>query len=217
MKLVIGNKNYSSWSLRPWLLLRHFDLPFTETRVSLYRDDYKVELLRYSAAGKVPVLYDGTLVIWDSLAICEYLNEKYLAGRGWPQDPSLRAEARSCSAEMHAGFAMLRQQMPMNCRASGRQVAITPALQGDIQRLDQMWAGLRHRFHRQGPWLFGDFSIADCMFAPVAFRFATYNVVLSAPSLDYRKHLLAHPAVQEWAAAAAAETEIIQEEEVGLR
>ncbi len=215
MQLIIGNKNYSSWSLRPWLLLRANDLRFDEIRIALDDSQTRELLSKYSPSGKVPVLHDGGLVIWDSLAICEYLSEKYLAGKGWPSDMNMRAEARSAAAEMHSGFAILRTQMPMNCRASGRRIASTPALLNDIQRIDQLWTQLLNNHTTKGPWLCGQFGIIDCMFAPVAFRFNTYGVSGSAKTNEYIRQFLQHPMMQQWLNEACAETEIIHQGEVG--
>ena len=161
MELIIGNKNYSSWSLRAWLLLAANDIAFTETRVPLFNENSTTGLDEYSAAAKVPVLFDRDAVIWDSLAICEYISEQYLDGRGWPADPLQRAEARSCSAEMHSSFFALRESMPMNCRAGGRKVAMNLELEKDIRRIDSMWCELREKYADNGPWLFGGFSIAE--------------------------------------------------------
>ena len=215
MKLIIGNKNYSSWSLRPWLLLSAFDLAFEEVRISLFVEGFKAEIEKHSAAGKVPVLEDNGLVVWDSLAICEYVSEHYLEGRGWPEDVKMRAEARSCSAEMHSGFATLRNDMPMNCRACDRRVEMTPELQADISRIDSLWTSLTSKYSDQGPWLFGNFSIADCMFAPVVFRFNTYDPEISKKARDYIKTMLAHPKIKIWQDQAANEVETIAYAEVG--
>lgn len=215
MKLVIGNKNYSSWSLRPWLLLSVHGIPFEEIRIPLYREDSRAALSAYTDAGKVPVLHDGSLVVWDSLAICEYISEQYLEGAGWPADPAERAEARSCSAEMHSGFFEIRGRMPMNCRAVGRRVDITGALQAEIDRVDTMWSGLRRRFADRGPWLFGDFSIADCMYAPVASRFRTYDIVVSSAAAGYVSHVLGTREMASWYEHGAQETEVLEMSEVG--
>jgi len=215
MKLIIGNKNYSSWSLRPWLLLSAFDLPFEEVRISLFVDGFKAEIEKHSAAGKVPVLHDNGLEIWDSLAICEYVSEKYLEGKGWPEDDSMRAEARSCCAEMHSSFASLRNDMPMNCRAIGRKVDITEDLQRDLSRLDNLWTTLTSKYSERGPWLFGKFSIADCMFAPVVFRFNTYTPELSENVRKYINTMLAHPKMKLWLDQAMEEVETIAYAEVG--
>ncbi|WP_416396372.1 glutathione S-transferase family protein [Allohahella sp. A8] len=213
MELVIGNKNYSSWSLRPWLLLRAHGIDFAEVMIPLATDTTADEIRQYTGAGKVPVLLDNGLTIWDSLAICEYVSEQYLTGKGWPTDLTKRAEARACSAEMHSGFAALRETMPMNCRATGRQVPSSSALINDIQRIDSLWSQMLRR--HGGPWLFGEFSIADCMFAPVVFRFATYAVDISSQSREYMAVVLAHPAMQEWLTAARSEAATINRSEVG--
>lgn len=216
MKLIIGNKNYSSWSLRAWLLLAVSDIPFDEVRISLSTENTPFEIEKYSDAGMVPVLHDNDLVVWDSLAIGEYISEQYLDGKGWPADAKDRAQARSYCAEMHSGFFTLRETMPMNCRAVNRSVPVTPDLEEDISRIDSIWTGLRTKHSNSGPWLFGDFSIADCMFAPVVFRFATYNVAVSESSKDYMKNVLESPKIQLWLEQARKEVETIESEEVGL-
>ena len=212
-QLVIGNKNYSSWSLRAWLMIAKLDVVFEEILVPLSVAESEAALYHYSPAGRVPVLRDGELVIWDSLAIAEYLAETH--PQLWPQDPALRARARSISAEMHAGFMALRQQMPMNCRATGRQVPMTPALTKDIQRVQDIWAGCRQTAQDLGPWLFGDFSIADAMYAPVVFRFRTYGVSGDAAVTAYMDQVFKDPQVFNWYEAACQETAVIEEEEVG--
>ncbi len=216
MKLVIGNKNYSSWSLRAWFMLAGFDLPFEEIRIPLSTPDTAAAISQYSAAGRVPVLLDGEITVWDSLAICEYISETFLSGQGWPNDRVARAKARSYCAEMHSGFFALRGQLPMNCRAHQRQVAITEELQRDIDRVDAIWSECIREHSSQGPWLFGSFSIADCMFAPVAMRFASYNPPLSTLARQYVQTVLDHPRIKLWQEQAKAETEIIPAEEVGL-
>ncbi len=215
MKLVIGNKNYSSWSLRAWLLLAANDVSFEEVRIALSTEKTSSDIAKYSATGKVPVLHDDDLVVWDSLAICEYVSERYLDGRGWPADLKDRAQARSCCAEMHSGFFTIREQMPMNCRALDRKVPLTPELKKEISRIDSLWTGLRTKYAALGPWLFGNFSIADCMFAPVVFRFRTYNVVVSESSSEYMKNVLENQKVQQWLAQAEKEQETIDVAEVG--
>ena len=217
MQLVIGNKNYSSWSLRAWLLLAANNVPFEEIKIHLSTDSTRSQISRYSDSGRVPVLHDNNLVIWDSLAICEYVSEQYLNGRGWPADPRARAIARSCSAEMHSGFFALREQMPMNCRAVNRRVTLTEALENDIQRIDRLWTALRTEYAEQGPWLFGEFSIADCMYAPVAFRFFTYNAAVSEKAHDYMSTLLGQPNMQDWLGEARMEPEVIDDEEAGYK
>jgi glutathione S-transferase len=215
VELIIGNKNYSSWSLRAWLLLSAYELPFKETRVPLGDKDATTTLADYSKAAKVPVLYDRNAVIWDSLAICEYVSEQYLQNKGWPEDAIQRAEARSCSAEMHSGFFTIRELLPMNCRASGRRIKRTENLNKEIKRIDNMWTELRSKYDADGPWLFGEFSIADCMFAPVVMRFFTYDIKLSQSSCQYMETLRRHEKIQYWLADAIAETETIASEEVG--
>jgi glutathione S-transferase len=215
VKLIIGNKNYSSWSLRPWLFLTFNHLAFEEVRIPLYQETTDRVIAGYSEAGKVPVLQDGDLTVWDSLAICEYISEQYLAGEGWPEAVQDRAEARSCSAEMHSGFFEIRGKLPMNCRASGRRVPYTPALEKEVTRIDRIWSNYRHLHAPQGPWLFGRCCIADCMFAPVAVRFQTYGIMLSETATAYMKFILNTDQMQQWLAQAAAETETIASAEVG--
>ncbi len=214
MELVIGNKNYSSWSLRGWLMLEAFELPFKETRLKLFTNEFYQHLAQYNAASKVPVLVDGDVVVWDSLAICEYINERQLDGKGWPAAPALRAQARAVACEMHSGFTGLRNEMPMNCRARRTIEPSTQAL-ADIQRIDQLWSALREQHGTQGEWLFGDFSIVDVMFAPVVLRFMTYGTALSPLSQQYADTLRQHPAMQAWLADALLETEIVDEDEAG--
>lgn len=207
LQLVIGNKNFSSWSLRPWLLLKQAGLPFREIPVRLRQADTKAQILAHSPSGKVPALIDGDLTVWDSLAICEYLAEKASLNHVdlWPADPKARAEARSVSAEMHSGLAALRQQMSMEVAASRPGEGQTPEVLADIARIAALWTSSRERFAAAGPFLFGDFSVADAMYAPVAFRFHTYGVELPPLAAAYRDTLLALPAMQEWAAGARAE------------
>ncbi len=216
MNLIIGNKNYSSWSLRPWLLLSFHGVPFEEIRIPLDQDNTQALFARYTEAAKVPVLQDGDLTVWDSLAICEYISEQYLGGGGWPEEARARAIARSCSAEMHSGFSEIRSQLPMNCRASGRKVLVSPALARDVARIDQIWSKYREAYSDSGPWLFGEFSIADCMFAPVAFRFQTYGVKLSDAAAQYMQFVLNSGKMHEWAEQARTEPETIEMDEVGI-
>jgi glutathione S-transferase len=216
LSLVIGNKNYSSWSLRPWLLLKQSGLAFEELCVVLGAPDFAARVRAFSPAGKVPALRHGALSVWDSLAICEYLNDEFPEIRAWPRAIEERALARSVAAEMHSGFTALRGQMPMNVRASGRRVKSTPELERDIARVTELWRDCRTRAEGRGPFLFGEFSIADAMYAPVAFRFATYGVALGPVEAAYVESLRRLPAMLEWAASAAAETETIPSTEVGL-
>ncbi len=212
-QLVIGNKNYSSWSLRPWLAARHAGIEFDEVRVALDTPETTALLQQYSPSCKVPVWREGDLVIWDSLAICEYFAEQVPAL--WPTDAVARAVARSVSAEMHAGFGALRAGMPMNARAQGRNVPVTPEIAADIDRIEAIWSDCRSRFGADGPWLFGDFSIADAMFAPVALRFTTYGVSRPGVVDDYVATLLADPHLQTWIVAAEHESEVIESSECG--
>ena len=206
--LVIGNKAYSSWSLRPWLLMRQAGIAFDEIRVSLYQEGAKQKILQYSASGRVPVLRHGNLTIWDSLAICEYLVEQYPEKQLWPAETAARAHARSISAEMHAGFTNLRSQMPMNVRREIPGRARTPEVAGEIARIEAIWNDCRSRHGKRGPFLFGAFSIADAMYAPVVSRLRTYGVALAEEAGKYAASIHALPAMQEWIAGARAETEV---------
>jgi glutathione S-transferase len=201
--LIVGLKNYSSWSLRPWVLLKHLDVEFKEIVLEHYGPGYRAEIAKYSPVGKVPVLIDDEMHVWDSLAIVEHVAER--TGRGWPKELAARALARSISAEMHSGFQALRSQCPMNVRESGRHVEQTPELRRDIARIDEIWQDCRRRFGASGPWLFGGYSIADAMFAPVVTRFNTYSIEVSPESRAYMTVTLADPAYQEWLQAARAE------------
>jgi glutathione S-transferase len=202
--LVVGNKNYSSWSLRPWLLLRKAGIAFEEHRVPLYLPQSKAELLRFSPAGKVPALIDGELTVWDSLAICEYLAEKHAGLRLWPDIAALRAHARSLCAEMHSGFADLRSQLPMNCRRSLPGLSHPPGALADIARIIAIFDDCREKYQALGPYLFGRFSIADAMYAPVVLRFQIYAVPLRGAAQDYAQTILMLPEIQDWVAAAKA-------------
>jgi glutathione S-transferase len=212
--LVIGNKNYSSWSLRPWLLLKHLGVAFEEILVPLDRPSTREDLEKYSPSARVPVLRHGELTVWDSLAICEYLAE--LTGRGWPAAPAARAVARAVSAEMHSGFTTLRSLWPMNARARNRRTAMTAALEADVERIDQIWNDCRARFGAAGPWLFGEYSIADAMFAPVVLRFNTYGAAAVSPTVRwYMASVLEDPPLQEWLQAAKRESWTNAASEVG--
>ncbi len=207
--LVIGNKNYSSWSLRPWLLLRQAGVEFDEVRLALDTPEFHRQVHRHSPTGRVPALRDGAIHVWDSLAICEYANERWLDQRGWPQDPAARALARSAAAEMHSGFAALRGELPMNSRRRPDAYRWSEAAQQDIDRVLALWRELRERFGADGPFLCGRFGIVDAMYAPVAIRFDGYGVPVDANAEAYMQALFALPAMREWRAAAAAETETI--------
>ncbi len=208
MKLIIGNKNYSSWSLRPWVLMHAFKVPFNEQLIPLYRKDTIKNLARFSPTLKVPVLIDNGLTIWDSLAICEYISEQYLDNRGWPTRVSARAEARSASAEMHSGFFAVRNEMPMDCRAR-KSVDLSNQAKTEIARIDELWSSLRLKYLVDGEGLCGQFGIADCMYAPVALRFRTYGISLTETSTHYMNSLLDHPSVRAWVDAGMKETFVI--------
>ena len=213
MKLVIGNKNYSSWSLRPWLLMSHAGIPFEEVPVRLFTPSFAEEIGRYAPANKVPALIDGDIVVWDSLAVVEYLAERFPDKQLWPQDPAARAFARSICAEMHAGFGNLRSQMPMNLSAMLPGMGWNVAVQRDIDRIVQLWQQARDRFGKGGPYLFGAFSIADAYYAPVVCRFATYGVHLPEPAKAYADLVLELPALQRWIAAAREERDFLAPDE----
>lgn len=214
MKLIIANKNYSTWSLRGWLVLRGFNLDVEEIELDLFTDAFYAEIAKHSGAAKVPVLVDGDIAVWDSLAICEYVNEQYLQGKGWPQCIADRARARAMSAEMHAGFSALRNEMPMNIRAR-RKVTPTALCRGDIARIDQIWAEQMAEFQDKGGWLFGEFSIADVMYAPVALRFQTYGVALSPLAQTYMDKVLGDPVVQRWVEESQQDTRLVPDDEAG--
>jgi glutathione S-transferase len=214
LTLAIGNRNYSSWSLRAWIALKHLGVEFTEIVIPLDQPGTHEEIDRYGPAGRVPVLRAGELAVWDSLAICEYAAE--LTGRGWPRVSEPRALARSISAEMHSGFSNLRALWPMNARARNRRTAMTAALAADIERIDEIWNDCRHRFGAGGPWLFGaEYTIADAMYAPVVLRFNTYGARVSDTARWYMATVLEDPALQEWLRAARSETWTIPADEVG--
>src|SRR3954469_4649085 len=208
MLLVIGNKNYSSWSLRPWIAMKVLKLAFEEKRIALYEPGAKERILEHSPAGKVPCLVDGSVRVWDSLAILEYLAEKH--PQLWPGDAAQRARARSISAEMHSGFPNLRNHMSMNVRKRYPGKGRTPDVQNEIQRIVEIWAAV------QKPFLFGAFGAADAMYAPVVLRFRTYEVELPPACRAYADAVLALPAMREWIAAAERERESIpQFEQLG--
>ncbi|HTM58865.1 MAG TPA: glutathione S-transferase family protein [Burkholderiales bacterium] len=204
MQLVIGNKNYSSWSLRPWIAMKVLGIAFDEVRIPLYQPGSKERILGYSRAGKVPILKDGDTVIWDSLAILEYLAEKH--PQLWPSDRAQRAKARSISAEMHSGFAKLREHMSMNARKRYPGKGRTPEVLADIARIDAIWS------EAKGPFLFGTFTAADAMYAPVVLRFRTYEVEVRKKS--YMDAMLALPAMREWIEAAEREAESIPDQDL---
>ncbi|MES9902083.1 MAG: glutathione S-transferase [Sedimenticola sp.] len=213
MTLVIGNQNYSSWSLRPWLFLRHHQMPFNCTKVSLFSDTMAADLKPYFSDGKVPVLRQGDLEVWDSLAILECLAESYPELQGWPTDRSARAVARSVSAEMHSSLFDLRGELPMNCRRRFPGFTPTAAAHRDIRRVQDIWQLCRQQYGSEGPWLFGAFSVADCMFSPVVLRLISYEVALDSAAQAYCETVYNSAAIREWVAAGKAEEEVITEDE----
>lgn len=214
-RLIIGNRNYSSWSLRAWLVLREAGIEFDVHRVVLDVPGTKAEIAGFAAGRTVPILQLGDQTVWDSLAIAETAAERWPEKCLWPADPGARAYARSISAEMHSGFASLRECMPFNCRAMGRKVPLPDRLTADIDRIFEIWSDCGRRYGDDNGWLFGDFSIADAMYAPVALRFRTYGINLPESASGYPRRLLASPSMQEWLAAAETETEVIEGDEAG--
>lgn len=212
MKLIIGNKNYSSWSLRAWLAAREGGFTFEEIRIPLFIPGSRERILAHSPSAKVPCLIDHALAVWDSMAINEYLAEQNPAL--WPADRAARAVARSVSAEMHSGFVPLRSKMPMNIRKDYTGHGRSPEVEADIARITAIWNDCRSRFATAGPYLFGAFSIADAMYAPVCFRFATYGVTPEGPAGAYLATMLANPHMKAWAEAARQESEHLPSEDL---
>jgi glutathione S-transferase len=208
LKLVIGNKNYSSWSMRPWLALRASNIAFEEVFIPLYTDNKadKERILSFARSGKVPALVDEDVTVWDSLAIIEYVAERFPQAKLWPEDRAMRAHARSISAEMHSGFMPLRNACPMNLHRPVRAVALSDDARANIARIEEIWADCRKRYGDRGPFLFGAFSGADAMYAPVVYRFRTFAIDLRPEAKAYMDMMLALPAVEEWTKAGLAET-----------
>jgi glutathione S-transferase len=215
IRLVIGNKNYSSWSLRAWLCLRKCNVEFEEVLIPLDTPEFAARIKDFSPTGRVPVLSHEGLTIWDSLAICEYLNEALAGGSLWPQDIASRSLGRSMVAEMHSGFMALRSEMPMNCRALNRRVPMNESLRTDIDRLCSLWTIALTGHAQNGPWLLGEFSIADAMFAPVVMRFRNYGVQLPGLVQAYSDHLLDDKDIRAWVEQALQETWIVEADEAG--
>ena len=204
LHLVLGNKNYSSWSMRPWLALRHFDIPFTEETIWLDTPDARAEKLRHSPAGRVPILRDGDVTVWDSLAICEYVAELFPDKGLWPRDAATRAGARALVAEMHAGFAALRSEMPVSCKRTrplGRPMS--DACKVDVERITAIFAGA------QGSFLLGDYCLADVFYTPVASRFRSYGVELTGAAAAYAARVLDTEAARRWHELGAAESAVL--------
>ncbi len=202
--LVIGNKNYSTWSLRAWVLMKAAGIPFQEERIPLYQDGSVARIRARSPSGKVPSLHDGAVVVWDSLAIAEYLAERHPGL--WPTDREARAWARSAAAEMHSGYAHLRNEFGMNLRLREARIA-SPAVAAEIERIKDIWKEGRQRFGGGGDFLCGSFGIVDAFYCPVAFRFQSYGVTLAGECAEYQRHLIALPAMRQWSADASRETE----------
>lgn len=203
--LYIGNKAYSSWSLRPWILLRQFEIPFDETVIPLYEATSSLEIQKHSPTGKVPTLVASDVVVWESLAIIEYVADCFPDKGIWPADPAARAMARSLSAEMHAGFADLRRTCPTNFRRKPKPLALTGEARRDVDRIEAAWAAARRQWGQGGPFLFGAFSAADAMFAPVVNRLHAYAVEVTPETRAYMDAIMALPAWQAWIAGAAVE------------
>jgi len=214
LRLIIGNKNYSSWSLRPWIAMKAADIAFDETVISLYVEGSEAAIRAHSPAGKVPILIDGQgdreVRVWESLAILEYLAEKFPAAQLWPSDPAARALARAISTEMHAGFVPLRQQCGMNMWRPPAKRDLSEDANANIARVQALWTDARTRFGAGGPFLFGRFCAADAMYAPIVSRFETYAIDVSAPVAAYMQAVIALPAWQEWRRAALRETWVIR-------
>lgn len=212
-KLVIGNKNYSTWSFRAWWVLKHAGIDFEEVMVPLYVEGYRDRLLAFTPSAKVPIYFEDELAIWDSLAICEYVAETHASL--WPQDAAARARARSLSAEMHSGFFAIRGALHMNCRAEYRAVAVTAEIVEEVRRVEALVSDCRNTYGQNGPWLFGNFSIADAMFAPIIFSLRTYGIDSHPAISEYAETLSRDPYVRAWFAAAREEQETIAICEVG--
>lgn len=211
LKLVIGNKNYSSWSMRPWVALRAASIPFEEIFIPLYTGEAdKRRILDVTRSGKVPALIDGDITVWDSLAIIEYVAETFPDAHLWPADRAARAHARSVSAEMHSGFAALRNECGMNLHRPVKARPLSDAARADIARVQEMWTDCRARYGRSGPYLFGAFSGADAMYAPVVHRFRTYAIDVTPAVRSYMDAMMALPAFAEWTNAGLAETLVIE-------
>jgi glutathione S-transferase len=210
-RLVIANRNYSSWSLRAWLFLKVSDVPFEEIRIPMFTDTWVTDIARYTPAGRVPVLLDGDVTVWDSTAIIQYVREQYPDAVDWPGSQPARAHAQSISGEMHSGFLAVRDELPLNIRARRpREVSeLSDSCRRQLDRIDEIWSDCRAKYGGLGEWLFGDFSIADIMFAPVALRFLTYAIPLSEPAAEFQHAVVGHPRIAEWVAMAKAEPEAI--------
>jgi glutathione S-transferase len=213
LTLVIGNKNYSSWSFRPWIAMKTAGIAFEEVVISLDAPDFKARVAKISGTGKVPALVDGDVHVWESLAILEYLAENFPAAKLWPQAAPARAHARAIAAEMHAGFVPLRKHCPMNFWRPVKKRALPAEVEANVRRIDAMWSDCRTRFGQGGPFLFGAFTAADAMYAPVVSRFHTYSIAVGSLARDYMQAVMALPAWAEWKAAALQEPWVLAEDE----
>ena len=213
-RLVIGNKNYSSWSMRPWIGLKAAGIRFDESLIPFDAPDFKARVARISGTGKVPVLIDGDTHVWESLAILEYAAESFPQAGLWPAERATRAHARAIANEMHAGFLALRREMPMNMQRPVEARLLTPEAAVDVKRIDAMWSDCRTRFGTGGPFLFGTFTAADAMYAPVVSRFLTYAVDVGAAARAYMEAVTALPAWKEWEAAALQEAWVVPDDEI---
>ena len=214
LHLLIGNKNYSSWSFRPWLAMKVVGITFEETVISLDAADFKTRVMELGGSGRVPVLGDGDIRVWESLAILEYLAEKFPAAGLWPAHPAARAHARAIASEMHAGFVSLRRHLQMNIARPLKFRALDAGAAKDVARIDAIWGECRSKYGSGGPFLFGSFGAADAMFAPVVWRFHTYAVEVSSTALAYMRAMMALPPWNEWRDAARRETWVLAEDEV---
>ena len=212
MQLYIANQNYSTWSLRAWLIFEHYNLNADVIKLKLFTPDFYDTLAKVTSTAKVPTLVDGDVAVWDSLAILEYVNDAYLNGAAWPTSVAERALARAISAEMHSGFFNIRNELPMNCRAKRKLVLSEGALK-DIARIDAIWSEQMEQYPEG--WLFGEWSIADAMFAPVALRVETYGIKLSDKARQYQQRVLNSPSIKKWLAEASLEKDIVEEDEAG--
>jgi glutathione S-transferase len=214
LTLIIGNKNYSSWSMRPWIAMKTAGIAFDEMVISLNAGDFKARLLKVSGTGKVPTLIDGDIKVWESLAILEYLADRFPDKNLWPSDPAARAHARAIASEMHVGFVPLRRAAPLNMWRPVKKLELSAEVQANVTRINAMWGNCRARFGRNGPFLFGGFSAADAMYAPVVARFHTYAVEVGVAARAYMQAVMALPAWQDWTAAAVKEPWVLPEDEI---
>ena len=214
LTLVIGNKNYSSWSFRPWIAMKVAGIPFDEVVISLDATDFKPRVSKISGTGKVPALDDNGIHVWESLAVLEYLAERFPAAKLWPADPVARAHARAISSEMHSGFVPLRRACPMNMWRPVKRRALNEEALANVRRIQAIWAECRSRYGADGPFLFGAYGAADAMYAPVVARFQTYDVEVDAPARAYMGAVMALPAWAEWKEAALKEPWVLAEDEV---